>query len=494
MSEPIPDLRPMLCLLVPLLAVIGIAKVKRPNLRETFTFVAGAINLGLVLSMLPLVLGEKVLVFTIIDDILPGVDLGFRVDAFGMLFALVASSLWIVTSIFGIGYMRGLNEHAQSRFFSYFSVAIAMTMGVAFAGNLLTLYVFYELLSLSTYPIVTHHQDKEARGGGRKYLTYLVGTSIGLALPALIIVYHYCGGLDFGLGGIVGGKVPDAGILPLLCMLVFGFAKCGIMPFHAWLPGAMVAPTPVSALLHAVAVVKVGVFCVLRVFTEVFGMTLPSLESAAPVIATVAAITVIVASLIAMSQDNLKRLLAYSTIGQLSYIVLGAAMLTPLGLTGSYLHIAMHAFGKITLFFCAGSIFVCTGCKYISQIHGLGRKQPILMGAFAIGALSVIGLPPAGGFLSKWYLVRGTLEGDNTILMVVFLLSSFLNAVYFFPIIFNSFFREPSDELKTPGAESATWWCCWLAPAITAVISLILLFWQGPFLKLAELAIDLCYK
>jgi multicomponent Na+:H+ antiporter subunit D len=482
------DPRPLICLLVPLIAVLGIANARRPNLRETGTFLAAGINLALVSSMLPFVLDGGTVNFTLVDNILPGVDLGFRIDAFGMLFALVASSLWIVTTIFGIGYMRGLDEHAQSRFFAYFAVAIAMTLGVAFAGNLLTLYVFYELLSLSTYPLVTHHQDGEARGGGRKYLTYLVGTSIGLALPAMVIVYSYCGNLDFAGGGFIGDKVPPGGILPLLCMLVFGFAKCGIMPFHAWLPGAMVAPTPVSALLHAVAVVKVGVFCVLRVFTGVFGMTLPSLADAAPVIAAVASITVIVASLIAMSQDNLKRLLAYSTIGQLSYIVLGAALLTPLGLTGSFLHIAMHAFGKITLFFCAGSIFVATGCKYISQIHGLGRKQPILMGAFSIGALSVIGLPPAGGFLSKWYLVRGTVEGGNTLFMLVFLVSSFLNAVYFLPIIYNSFSREPSEELKTPGTKSTTWCCCVLAPAITALISLLLLFWQGPFLKLAALA------
>ncbi|MFT5130480.1 MAG: multicomponent Na+:H+ antiporter subunit D [Rhodothermales bacterium] len=485
------DPRPLICLLVPLLAVIGIANsAKRPNLREGITFVAAGINLALVLSMLPIVLGGETVNFTFVSEILPGVDLGLRIDALGMIFALVASTLWIVTTIFAIGYMRGLAEHAQSRFFAYFAVAIAMTLGVAFSGNLLTLYVFYELLSLSTYPLVTHHQDGEARGGGRKYLTYLMATSIGLALPALVIVYSYTGNLDFAAGGMVAGKVPDAGITPLLCMLVFGFAKAGIMPFHAWLPGAMVAPTPVSALLHAVAVVKVGVFCVLRVFTGVFGMTLPSLANAAPIIATVASVTIIVASLIAMSQDNLKRLLAYSTIGQLSYIVLGAALLTPLGLTGSFLHIAMHAFGKITLFFVAGSIFVGTGCKYISQIHGLGRKQPILMGAFAIGALSVIGLPPAGGFLSKWYLVRGTLDGGNTIFMAVFLVSSFLNAVYFLPIIYNSFFREPSEELKVPGAESATWWCCWLAPAVTATISLVLLFWQGPFLKLAELAVS----
>jgi multicomponent Na+:H+ antiporter subunit D len=471
---------------VSLIAVVPIAANGAwPNLREGFTFLAGIIKLLLVLAMLPAVLDGKVLEFTFCQ-ILPNTALQFRVDSFGLLFALVASSLWLVTSLYSIGYMRGLKEHAQTRFYSFFAVSLSATIGVAFSANLLTLYVFYEILSLATYPLVTHHQDKDARSGGRTYLTYLLGTSVGFALPALIYVTWKTGGaMDFSSAGFLVGKIGPTEALILFLLLVFGFAKGGLMPFHSWLPGAMVAPTPVSALLHAVAVVKVGVFCIIRVITGVFGVDYLLDLGIAGIISAVAAITVVVSSLIALSQDSLKRRLAFSTIGQLSYIILGASLLAPSGMTGSIMHIAMHAFGKITLFFCAGAIFEATGRKYISQLNGIGKTMPITMTAFTIGALSVVGLPLTGGLISKFYLVSGTIESRQYWMTAVYLISSLLNAAYFFPIVFRAFFtREPDPAFAGPMKEAHP--CCVAALSFTAVCSVILFFFPGPFFWLAD--------
>ena len=360
---------------------------------------------------------------------------------------------------------------------------------MAFSANLLTLYLFYEMLSFATYPLVTHHQDLEARSSGRKYLLYIVGGSIGLVLPAMIICYQLTGTLEFGTGGILTGKGPASLIALLMLMMLFGFAKGGVMPFHSWLPAAMVAPTPVSALLHAVAVVKVGVFSIVRVLTEVFGVQLLSSLHLGTVVCYIASFTIIVASLIALSQDELKRRLAFSTISQLSYIILGVGLLSPKGMTGGMLHIAMHAFGKITLFFCAGAIFVATGRKHISQMVGIGKRMPVTMTAFFIGALSVIGLPPSGGFISKWSLVLGTLEADQWVMLVVLLVSSLLNAAYFLPIVYRAFFCTKEESMFEEGMKEAPIWC--VAPLVlTAAVSIFLFFYPQPFFRLAQMMVQ----
>jgi len=481
-SETVTSWIPLAACLCSLLAVPVIAMLgKSPNLREGATFLAGLLKLGLVVSLLPMVLGGKVVECNLMP-LVSGAGLSFPVDALGALSAVVASLLWLPTSCYAIGYMRGLKEHAQTRFFYFFALSLFATLGVAFAGNLLTLYVFYEILSLSTYPLVTHHQDKEARSGGRTYLTYLLGASIGLALPALLYVYSKSPeSLDFVPGGFLEGKIGSTETVILLLLFAFGFAKSGLMPLHSWLPGAMVAPTPVSALLHAVAVVKVGVFCVIRVVTGVFGTDFLREMGAGTVLAWIAAFTVIVSSLIALSQDNLKRRLAFSTIGQLSYIILGVALLSPRAVGGSMMHIAMHAFGKITLFFCAGAIFVACGKKYVSQMEGLGRRMPITFGCFAIGALSVIGLPPCGGFLSKMYLVMGAMDAGQIALLVVFLVSTLLNAAYFTPVIYRAFFPRQSVVIEKGIAEAP--FACLLPICFTAVLTLSGFFipqlWQG---------------
>ncbi len=493
MDNTVHSLLPVWACLASLLAVPLIVIFRREILlRELSTFIAAFAKFGFVLAMLPIILSGSTITTTLVDGIAGiNVPIVLRVDALGITFALVASSLWIVTSLYAIGYMRGLKEHSQTRFFAFFALSLSSTLGVAFAGNLLTLYLFYEILSLSTWPLVTHHQDKEARSGGRTYLTHLLGTSVAFGIPAIIFTYLKSGG-DLSFAGSAILAEQEMSFLPavvLLLAFVFGFSKAGLMPFHSWLPGAMVAPTPVSALLHAVAVVKVGVFCVIRVITGVFGTGEDSILSkvdANLVLCWIAAFTVIASSLIAMSQDSLKRRLAFSTIGQLSYIVLGVALLSDHAVQGSIMHIAMHAFGKITLFFCAGAIFVATGKKYISQLDGLGKTMPFTMAAFAIGAMSVTGLPPTGGLLSKFYLIWGAADAEQYALLAVYLISSVLNGVYFFPVVYRAFFKSADGGKPAIRIKEAPL-ACVVPLSITAVSSLLLFFFPGLLLELATM-------
>jgi len=484
---PIVSIWPLAAILVSLLGALPILlSARQPNLRESWTILIALAKLSIVASLLPGVLQGGSYVFTI-AEVLPNVPIELRVDALGMIFALVASCLWLFTSIYSIGYMRALNEHAQTRYFASFAVAISATLGVAFAGNLLTMYLFYEMLSLSTYPLVTHEQNAEARASGRKYLTYILGTSIGFALPAMLMTYAVAGTLDFTAGGILAGKASPELLGLLLVLFLFGFAKAGLMPFHGWLPAAMVAPTPVSSFLHGVAVVKAGVFAIFRVVFHILGPETLQAANLSTIITTLASVTLIVASLIALTQDSMKRRLAYSTIGQLSYMVLGAGMLSAVGMLGGVMHLAMHAFGKITLFFCAGAIYVASKKKYISQMDGLGRQMPITFAAFFLGAMSIIGLPPLGGFISKWNLVLGAVDGGQLMLLLVLLTSSLLNAAYFLPVVYRAFFAEPPAGAVV-GIKEAPLFC--LVPlCLTAFGSLLLFFFHDPLLRLAQLAL-----
>ncbi|MFH1479670.1 MAG: monovalent cation/H+ antiporter subunit D family protein [Pseudomonadota bacterium] len=485
--ETVTSIKPLLAVLASVLVVPLLVSSRKPNIREGWTFVAAIVKFLIVVSMLPVILDGKEITYTL-AEVIPGAPIKFRVDALGMLFAIIASSLWIITSVYSIGYMRGLKEHSQTRYFCFFALALSSTIGVAFSSNLLTLYLFYEMLSLATYPLVTHHQDGEARSSGRKYLFYILGTSIGFVLPAMIIAYSTAGTLEFANQGFLAGKGTHGMMTLLLVLLVFGFAKAAIIPLHSWLPAAMVAPTPVSALLHAVAVVKVGVFSIVRVLTGVFGTDFLLSLHLSPLILFITSFTILVGSFIALSQDNLKRLLAFSTIAQLSYIVLGVGLLSPKGITGGIMHIGMHAFGKITLFFCAGAIFVATGKKNISEMIGIGRRMPVTMAAFFIGSLSIIGLPPCGGFISKWYLVLGSLEAQQMPILLVLLLSSLLNAAYFMPVVYKAFFYPPLESLSENKIKEAPLFC--LIPlVVTAVISMILLFYPQPFFTLATMVV-----
>ena len=484
--EPIESFTPVWIILTSSVAALLIALLGRwPNVRESCIFAAAAIKLALLLSLAPGVLDGKLYEFEVME-LIPDVGLAFKVDALGLLFALVSVSLWIPTTIFSMGFLRPLKRHAQTRFFFFFAIAISSAVGVAFSANLLTLFIFYEALSLSTYPLVTHHQDDDAIKGGRKYLTYLLGTSVALALPAMIIVYQKTGSLDFANGGVFADGTSTTLLVVLLVMFLFGFAKAGLMPFHTWLPGAMVAPAPVSALLHAVAVVKVGVFSIIRVLTGIFGVDLlantPSLST---IVCVLAGITLIVASLIALTQDNIKSRLAYSTIGQLSYIILGVGLATKSGIAGAALHIPMHAFGKITLFLCAGAIYQACGAKCVSQIHGIGHKFPLTMTAFFIGSLCVIGLPPTGGFVSKWYLLNGSIDSGQYWAFAVFLTSSLLNAAYFLPIVYKAFFATSTDQALLKKAKEPP--PLTVVPLlITSAGCLLLFFFSGKLFQLVN--------
>ncbi len=430
----------------PLIGLLG----RRPNLREAATLATGGALFFVVLSLVPDVLAGSRPGLQILE-VMPGLALAFEVEPLGMLFGLIASGLWILTSLYSIGYMRGHHESNQTVFYVYFAVAITGALGVAFARNLFTLFIFYEVLTLSTYPLVTHHRTGEALRSGRIYMGILLGTSVGLMLLAVVWTWHLTGTLEFVPGGILAGKASPAVVGVLLALYAFGTGKAALMPFHKWLPAAMVAPTPVSALLHAVAVVKAGVFTVMKIVVYIFGIDLLADTGMSFWLACVAAATLLIASLVALTKDNLKARLAYSTVSQLSYVVLGAALANSWGIVGGSMHIAMHAFGKITLFFCAGAIMVAAHKTEISDMAGIGKTMPITMFAFFVGSLSVIGLPPFGGSWSKWYLALGAADADRIIFVAVLLISSLLNVAYLMPIVARAFFVAPS---QTPSGAS----------------------------------------
>ncbi len=458
-----------------------------PNQRESVTLVTAGILFILVASLLPEVIGgDRPAV--VLGDVLPGLALAFELEPLGMVFALVASFLWIVTSVYAMGYMRGHQEKHQTRFYVFFAVAISSTMGVAFAANMFTLFIFYEVLTLSTYPLVTHAGTEEARRAGRVYLSLLIGTSVGFLLFAIIWTWSLAGTLDFRAGGVLRDTASPVVIGILFALYIFGIGKAAIMPFHRWLPAAMVAPTPVSALLHAVAVVKAGVFAVLKVSVYLFGIDLLAELGSSEWLSYVAAAVIIIASLVAMTQDNLKLRLAYSTISQLSYVVLGAMLANPFGVVGGGLHIAMHAFGKITLFFCAGAILVATHKTKVSEMRGLGRTMPFTMGAFFVASLSIIGLPPMGGLWSKWYLALGTLEAGQISLLVVLMVSSLLNVAYLLPIPIRAFFNAPDEEEPARGINEAPRSCVG-ALLVTAAGCVALFIYPEPLYQLLSLIV-----
>jgi multicomponent Na+:H+ antiporter subunit D len=471
--------------LLPVFGAVGIALAgRRPNLREGVTLSTAVLLFACVLGLLPQVMaGGRPQLFVL--ELLPGIALGFRVEPLGMLFALIASGLWIVNSIYSIGYMRGNKEAHQTRFYVCFALALAATMGVAYSGNLLTLFLFYEALTLITYPLVTHHGNAEARGGGRVYLGVLLGTSIVLLLPAIIATWWIAGTLEFLPGGILPPALSHASVGLLLALYMFGIGKAALMPFHRWLPSAMVAPTPVSALLHAVAVVKAGVFAVVKVIVYVFGVEALDATGRADWLPVVAGFTIIAASVVALRADNLKRRLAYSTVSQLSYVVLAGALLAPLSLVGAVVHIAAHAVGKITLFFAAGAIYTASHKTEVSQLDGIGRRMPWTMAAFAVGALSMIGLPPAAGFVSKWFILSGAVEIAHWPAVAVIAASTLLNAAYFVPIVYRAFLRSPAAEPHGPAHGEAPFPMV-LALTLTAAATIALFFVPDVPLALAR--------
>ena len=472
-------------IILPMLATLAIvATGRKANLREAVTISTCLVLLYFVINLYQgIKQGESISVTW--WELLPGLQVSFNIEPLGMLFALIASFLWLITTVYAIGYMRGHGEHNQTRFYACFAIAIGSVMGIAFAGNLFTLFIFYEVLTLSTYPLVTHAGTEKAKRGGRVYLGILLGTSIVFFLLAIVSTWFVAGTLDFTPGGVFDANVNKTVAGVLLVLFIFGIGKAAIMPFHRWLPAAMVAPTPVSALLHAVAVVKAGVFTVLKVCVFIFGLDLLSVLPSTQFLLYLAGASVLLASLVAMRQDNLKARLAYSTVSQLGYVTIGALLATSAGVMGSSMHIAMHAFGKITLFFCAGAILVAAHKSKISEMHGLGRQMPITMAAFFIASLSIIGVPPAGGTWSKWFLLMGTMEEEQWILMAVLMISSLLNIAYLIPIPFRAFFPDGGTSSAGIGIKEAPLPSL-IALCITAVGSVILFVYPQPLYELAR--------
>lgn len=466
------SIRPFLGIGVVLLASLLIMfSGKKPNVRESFTIIASIINAVIVFSMIPEVQAGNVYKYTLfqITD-----SLGFTLmtDAGGMIFACVSSFLYIPVAFYAIGYMRGHHEKEQTGFYAAFAVCIASAVGIALSANLLTFFVFFELLTIATYPLVIHARNEEARFSGRKYLIYTL-VSGQLFLLGIALVYHIAGTLEFQAGGFLSSDMAPLWQLQVLFVLLIlaGAVKAGLMPVHGWLPSAMVAPTPVSALLHAVAVVKAGAFCVIRVVGYVFGPEILIELGLNDVLAWFAAFTIIVSSLIAMKQDNLKRRLAYSTIGQLSYILLGAALLSPLAITGAFYHIVAHALMKITLFMCAGAIIVTAHKDNISDMHGIGKKMPVTMACFTVTSLGIAGMPFIVGFISKWDILLGALEIGQPLYMGVFAASALLGLSYLMPVCYIAFYKKDTKNQFTKYGEASYFM---LVPiCVTAVLSVV---------------------
>lgn len=499
MTAAIMSVKPILAVACPLLAAPCIYWTRRrPNLRETVTLLAAGLQFGFILSMAPDILSGTALSCTLLD-IGAGIVLEYRVDAFGLLFAITASFLWIPVSVYSIGYMRTLNEHAQTRFYFMFALAIFSAVSLALAGNLITFYVFYEALTLSTYWLVAHHEDAEAFAATRKYLAYLL-ISGWFLFAAVALAYALCGTTQFTAGGILTeDSAPEYTLVALFVLFALGSMKAAWIPFHSWLPSAMVAPTPVSALLHAVAVVKAGVFGFVRIVCHVFGIDLMQELNLGLWLGAVASVTMILGSFFAIGEDNLKRRLAYSTISQLAYILFGVALLSPFGVKGAMIHISFHGFMKITLFLCAGAVIAVTGRKNISQLAGIGRRMPVTMLAFTVGAVGMCGAPPVAGFISKWFLGLGSLQSGYPIFLVVILVSSLLDVIYFFPIVKTAFFSLPEEtspaaplQDRTTESDSFLYWLMVVPLAVTAFFSLVFCFYpQGfYFLDLVDMAVQ----
>lgn len=501
-----PETTLLLTLAVPLVGSLLIALTGRfPNLREGVTLVTAAAVFGLVLRLYPFATeGEPLRV--VLFHVMQGVPLAFQLEPLGMVYALVASFLWMLNSVYSIGYMRANQEKHQTRFYFCFPLAIASAMGIAFADNPATMFIFYEALTLSTYPLVTHKGTPDAVRSARTYLGVLIVTSVCFQLLAVIWIYVLGSGsspvlesTSFTAGGFMSGAIESGAIAPMLCgflffLYIYGLGKAALMPAHKWLPAAMVAPTPVSAFLHAVAVVKAGVFCVIKVTVYAFGIDAMRSVGAGTWLVYASGATILLASLVAIFQDNLKRRLAYSTISQLSYIVLGAALMTPLSIFAATMHIAAHALGKITLFFTAGSIYTAAHKTNVSELDGIGRRMPLTMTAFTIGTFSMIGLPIAAGFVSKWFLLGGANEAwqlgtgwrpEESFAFGVIILSTFLNAGYFLPIVYRAFFKPlPEDAEAHPHGEAP--WPIVVAFSATALGTIAFFFWPAPILELAE--------
>ena len=473
-----------LSLLTPLLAPIFIFIFKNnQNLRDSFGLIGSLISFYATINITNDLMNggsPNLYLFNIFSDL----SLSFKVTHLGAVFGLLCSGLWILAAIYSIGYMRGNNEKNQTRFYIFYSLSIFGALCVAWSSNLLVLFIFYEFLTFATYPLVVHKETDESIKASRLYLGILVGSSLMLFLPAIIWVWYSVGTLNFADGGILNNIFDPAYAPILLFLFVFGIGKAALMPLHWWLPAAMVAPTPVSALLHAVAVVKAGVFSILMVICYIFGPEFMNTSGSGKFLIWASTITLFLSSVIAIRKNDIKARLAYSTVSQLSYIILGGAIATNYSLIASVSNIMMHGVGKITLFFCAGAIYVSTKITKITDLNGIGHKMPLTFIAFSIGALSIIGIPPLGGSWSKFYLLLGAAQSELTIIIIILAISTLLNTYYLLDPVFRAFFMDKNENVKTVNHPLTVY------PALCSAFLVILLFFYiDPLLQLVNLII-----
>ena len=473
-----------LALLPPLIAPLLIYIFKsNQNIRDSIGVIGSLISFYATINITTELMNgsrPELFLFNIFNDL----SLSFKVTPLGAVFGLLCSGLWILAAIYSIGYMRGNNEKNQTRFYIFYSLSIFGALCVAWSSNLLVLFIFYEFLTFATYPLVVHKETEDSIKASRLYLGILVGSSLMLFLPAIIWVWYSVGTLNFTDGGILQNSFNPSNAPILLFLFVFGIGKAALMPLHWWLPAAMVAPTPVSALLHAVAVVKAGVFSILMVICYIFGPEFMYSSGSGTFLIWASTITLFLSSVIAITKNDIKARLAYSTVSQLSYIILGGAIATNYSLIASVSNIMMHGVGKITLFFCAGAIYVSTKITKISDLNGLGHKMPLTFFAFSIGALSIIGIPPFGGSWSKFYLLLGAAQSELTIIIIILAISTLLNTYYLLDPVFRAFFMDKNESIKSTNHPLTVY------PAVcSAFIVLLLFFYIEPLLELVNLII-----
>lgn len=472
--NPFGDALPLAVVLTSLAAslLIFAAGEDRARLRTAINLAAAVIKLGLIALLVSVVRDGEHLVWRM--PLLPGLDLVLQADPLMLLFSTLSAGLWLLTTVYAIGYLE--RSPHRARFFGFFSLCVASTMGIAAAGNLFTFFVFYELLTLATWPLVAHRGTRDSIDGGASYLRYtLFGSALFLA--GLVWLHVLTGPQDFLAKGLVsdvldGNETAQRAIFVLM-LLGLG-VKAALVPLHGWLPRAMVAPAPVSALLHAVAVVKAGAFGIVRLVYDVFGPERVQSLGMATLLAAMAAVTIVYGSVMALFQSDLKKRLAYSTVSQVSYIALGAAVAGPLATVGGLVHLVHQGLMKITLFFCAGVYAECLGVKRIDQLDGIGRRMPWTGAAFTIGALGMIGLPPLAGFVTKWYLGIGALAAGQPWVIGVLVASTLLNAGYFLPLLRRMWFAPAPAQWPHEGPISVAARMALVGPTlVTAALSVL---------------------
>jgi multicomponent Na+:H+ antiporter subunit D len=466
---------PLLILLTSLIpgGIIFTIPEERRGLRTALNLGAAVLKLILVAVMVWGVRHEHVYETRL--PLLPGMALRLFADSLSVLLVALSSVLWFVTTVYAIAYL----EHApqsRSRFFGFFSLCVTATIGIALAGNLVTFLLFYEMLTLSTYPLVVHRGTAESMRAGRIYLAYTIGGG-ALFLVAVAWLTVLVGALDFTEGGSLSRFGDRYGLQfrVLFFMLIAGLGvKAALVPLHGWLPQAMIAPAPVSALLHAVAVVKAGAFGIVRIVYDVYGIQFAAALNLLQPLAVLAAVTIVYGSVRALFQDDLKKRLAYSTVSQVSYIALGASIFGPLATLGGTVHLVHQGLMKITLFFCAGNLAEGLGIHRVSEMAGAGRRMPATMAAFSLAAFGMIGVPPMAGFVSKWYLATGAVTAGDSWVLAVLAASTALNAAYFLPILYAAWFKSPAAGAEArPTGRLEIHWMLLLPPVLTALLALL---------------------